>query len=166
MVLQKIGIRCLPFLSIQRQLLRCTSRRARLSYEKNMCESIRAACFYFSTKGAGTQTLKGNKPLGLWKSNLKRSRECIGRSYAWQESQPQQNSSSTKPCGLCLSLQKSFVLSGPLSSNFYVLGKASVRGESKMPCAVWGLEHSVSGKCPFLSDSRLALRTSFALFGS
>lgn len=69
-------------------------------------------------------------------------------------------------CGLRLSLQKSFVLSGPLSSNFYVIGKASMRGESKRPCAVGGLERSVSGKCPFLSDSRLALRTSFALFGS
>lgn len=65
MVLQKIDIRCLPFLSIQRQLLRYISRRARLSYEKNMCESIRAACIYFSTKGSGTKTLKGNKPLGL-----------------------------------------------------------------------------------------------------
>lgn len=65
MVLQKIYMHCLPFLSIQCQLLCCISRRARLSYEKNMCERISAACFYFNTKGCGTKTLKGNKPFGL-----------------------------------------------------------------------------------------------------
>lgn len=59
------------------------SKSSAFLWEKHVLEH-QSCLLLLNTKGSGTKTLKGNKPFELWKSNLKRSRECIGRSYAWQ----------------------------------------------------------------------------------